>query len=115
MNKQANSIKTSAIINAMQIPEPVVTILNRLINKLVNYTEQYSDYSRCKKALRELAKLDTHMLKDIGIDKADVIQASMVTDLRSELKRLNDEKLRKYNKRVGVNSVIPPTLSCPCD
>lgn len=87
-------------------------------DKPVNaFLEKASQYYQDKKALRELAELDSRMLEDIGIDRADVIRITVASKPDEELQHLNLREVKSRNKRSGLNVAgceSPQTPSTAC-
>ncbi len=87
MNKPFEQLKSSSVLRSLQTSQSVRVATNKLINKLDDYAEQYAEYRLSKKAIRELGELDNRMLKDIGIDRADVTRIAMADNPRCELEK----------------------------
>ncbi|MES9902476.1 MAG: DUF1127 domain-containing protein [Sedimenticola sp.] len=86
MNKPFEQLKLSSVLRSLQASQNI-RVATKLINKLDDYAEQYAEYRLSKKAIRELGELDNRMLKDIGIDRADVTRIAMADNPRCELEK----------------------------
>lgn len=110
MSKQTEHSKmTTRILNGLKAiawDKPVNTFL-----------EKASQYHQDKKAIRELAELDSRMLEDIGIDQVDVIRITVASKPDKELQHLNLREVKSRNNRSGLNVAgceNPQTPSIAC-
>lgn len=115
MNELSEQAKTTSTLRTLQ--QRTIIAWHKLINRLDSYAEQYSEYRRSKNAIRELAELDNRMLKDIGIDRADVIRVAMADDPGGELECLNNGVTKNNKRRRGLrilptNRPHPPSTIC---
>lgn len=67
------------------------------IGLLASIARQIAAYRRSRRALRDLAAMEDHILRDIGLSRSDVVQASLAEFGADRMAMLDIARARHMN------------------